>query len=238
MNFEDYKYRIELHSHTAPSTDSAKISPEWLIRRYKELGYDAIVLTNKISYERVQYRGRNRTFDKFVTDFNQAKAIGDEIGIKVLMGMEVTVEESERDFLVYGVDLSTVNTTLDNINGTMENLHSIIAGDNTVILQAHPFRDGETRANLKDIDGIEVFNMRLKKNSRVGTAAKYAYENDVNIIVCGSDAHSEEDHGTVTMLSKTLPEDSFEMARIIRSNDYLFEVEGNIIIPYTYKNND
>lgn len=238
MNFEDYKYRIELHAHTAPSTDSAKISPEWLIRRYKELGYDAIVLTNKISYERVQYRGRNRTFEKFVTDFNQAKAIGDEIGIKVLMGMEVTVEESERDFLVYGVDLSIVNTTLDNINGTMENLHSIIAGESTVILQAHPFRDGETRANLKDIDGIEVFNMRLKKNSRVGTAAKYAYENDVNIIVCGSDAHSEEDHGTVVMLSKTLPEDSFEMARIIRSNDYLFEVEGNIIIPYTYQNNN
>lgn len=235
MNFSDYKYRIELHAHTAPATDSAKVSPEWLIRRYKELGYDAIVLTNKISYERVQYRGRNRTFEKFVADFEAAKAIGDDIGIKVLMGMEVTVAESERDFLVYGVDLSTVNTALDNINGTMENLHSKIAGDSTVILQAHPFRDGETRADLKDIDGVEVFNMRLKKNSRVGTAAKYAYENNANIIVCGSDAHSDEDHGTVTMLSKILPEDSYELARLVRSNDYLFEVEGNVIIPYTYK---
>lgn len=234
MNFEDYKYRIELHSHTSPATDSAKISPEWLIKRYKELGYDAIVLTNKISYERVQYRGRNRTFEKFVTDYNEAKAIGDEIGINVLMGMEVTVAESERDFLVYGVELSTVNTALDNINGTMRELHAKIAGESTVILQAHPFRPGETRADLDDIDGIEVFNMRLGKNSKVGLTAQYAYENGAKIIVCGSDAHSEEDHGTVAMLSKTLPKDSYELARIIRSNDYLFEVEGNIIIPYTY----
>ncbi len=110
-----------------------------------------------------------------------------------------------------------------------------IADDRTLIIQAHPFRPDETRADMDCIDGIEVFNMHPGHHSRVDLAAKYAYDNGARNIVGGSDTHKESDAGFIAMLSKTLPQDSFELADILRSGDYLFETEGNIVVPYTFK---
>lgn len=232
--FEEYKYRIELHNHTYRATNTASVSPEWVVRKYKEMGYDAVVFTNKISYKDVVRKGYDYSFERYRTDYDIGKAIGDEIGIKVIEAMEVTVAGSGRDYLVYGVDRSVVEKALNHIDEEIPQFYKTMSDGRTLILQAHPFRPDETKAPRDCIDGMEVFNMHPEQNSRVGIAARYALNNEFNIIIGGSDTHNEGDECCISMLSKTLPEDSFELADILRSGDYLFEIEGNIVIPYTF----
>lgn len=234
MDFAEYKYSTELHNHTYHATDTASVSPEWVVRKYKEMGYDAIAFTNKINYKDVMRRGIERSFERYWTDYEQGKAVGDEIGIKVLQAMEVTVAGSGRDYLVYGVDEYVVKKTMEHIGEEITEFHKTMSDGKTIILQAHPFRPDETKAPRDSIDGMEVFNMHPEQNSRVGIAARYALKNEFNIIIGGSDTHNEGDECCISMLSKTLPEDSFELAEILRSGDYLLEIEGNIIIPYTF----
>lgn len=109
---KDYKYRIELHTHTSGGTSTAFVSSEWVVRKYKEMGYDAIAFTNKFSYDGVNRRGVEKSLEKYQRSYDEGKAIGDEIGIKVLQAMEVTVADSGRDYLVYGVDRSVVEKTV------------------------------------------------------------------------------------------------------------------------------
>lgn len=233
--FEDYKYRTELHNHTYHATDTASVSPEWVVRKYKEMGYDAIAFTNKINYKDVMRRGFERSFERYKTDYDLGKAVGDEIGIKVLQAMEVTVAGSGRDYLVYGVDDEVVKKALNHIDEEISQFHKTMSDGRTIILQAHPFRPDETKAPRDCIDGMEVFNMQPEQHSRVGIAARYALENDFDIIVGGSDTHNEGDECFISMLSKTLPEDSFELAEILCSGDYLLEIEGNIVVPFNFK---
>ena len=46
--------------------------------------------------------------------------------------------------------------------------------------------------------------------------------------------HVEYCCGMVALRTKTLPEDSFELADILKSRDYVIEIGGNMIFPYGY----
>lgn len=230
----DYKYKIELHNHTYPATDTASVSPEWAVRRYKDMEYDAVVFTNKIDYGNVMRYGAEKTFAMYMQDYETGKIIGEKLGIKVLQAMEVTVYGSGRDYLVYGVDENTVKKAIEHIGDEISTFYKSMSNVDTVILQAHPFRPNETRASLEWLDGIEILNMNPSQNSCNGLALKHAYNNRACIVTGGSDTHAEGDECCISMLSRVLPEDSFELARILRSGDYLFDIGGNIVIPYTF----
>ena len=47
---QQYKYRIELHAHTTPASVCSEIPPKQMVETYKDLGYDAITLTNHFVY--------------------------------------------------------------------------------------------------------------------------------------------------------------------------------------------
>ena len=104
----------------------------------------------------------------------------------------------------------------------------------SVFLQAHPFRDGMVLADPTILDGIEVFNLHPNHNSRVGIAALYAKENNFPVITAGSDFHHKDrkHEGVAALRARYLPEDSFGLASLLKSGDYLFEAgRNNLIIP-------
>ena len=53
------------------------------------------------------------------------------------------------------------------------------------------------------------------------------------IVTAGSDFHEINVgyEAVAALRTKTLPNDSFELAKILKSGDYLFNVAGSIIIP-------
>jgi len=230
---KEYCYRTELHAHTSPASSCSEVSPEELATIYKNLGYSAVTIANHFSFN-YQRSDKETVLDRFFKDFERAKKKGDEIGIKVILAAEIRFEENENDYLIYGVTRKMMEEIYDLLPFGVENFRKVYSMPDSVFLQAHPFREDMERVNPAILDGIEVFNLHPRHNSKVGIAAVYAKENNFSVITAGSDFHhtNQKHEGVSAMLTKTLPCESFDIADILKRGDYLLEAgRNNIIIP-------
>ncbi len=229
----EYKFQIELHAHTSPASSCSQIPPKMLAEIYKGLGYNAVTMANHFTFE---YCGlsKNEVIDRFFGDYEEAEKRGKEIGIKVILAAEIRFDESENDYLIYGVNRNMLEEIYDLLPYGVDNFRKTYKMPDSVFLQAHPFREGMEKVNPAILDGIEVFNMHPNHNSKVGLAAVYAKEQNFSVVTAGSDFHHPDrcHEGVSAIRTKVLPQDSFHLASILRSGDYLMEVgRNNIIIP-------
>ena len=227
----EYKYRIELHAHSKPVSPCSEIPPEQLIKVYKDLGFDAIALTNHlIIYNENQ--NRDEYLKSYFYDYEKSLELGEKAGIKVLFGTEIRFTENNNDYLIYGIDKVMLGEIYDLLPYGIENFRKNYPLDKSVFIQAHPFRNGIELVNPALLDGIEVYNLHPGHNSRVAVASAYAKENGKDIITIGTDYHHPGHEGLTALRSNILPEDSFGLAEILKSKDYIFEVaDNNLIIP-------
>lgn len=229
----EYKFETELHAHTSPASSCSQIPPERMAEIYKDLGYDAVTVANHFVYE---YQGLSKSemIGRFLGDFEKAEKRGQEIGIKVLLAAEIRFTENDNDYLIYGVNRRMLEEIYDLLPYGVDNFRKVYKMPDSVFLQAHPFREGMEKVDPAILDGIEVFNMHPNHNSKVGLAAVYAKEQNLPIITSGSDFHHPDrgHEGVSAIRTKVLPKDTFELAEILKSGDYLLEAgRNNIIIP-------
>lgn len=227
-----YKYRIELHAHTSPASGCSEIKPQELIETYKNLGYDAITLTNHFIFSKDF--SKEEYVDRFLKDFNETKMYGDKSGIKVYLGAEIRFTENSNDYLIFGVDRKMLLDIYGLLEFGIENFRKNYAMPNSVFVQAHPFRNDMEKVSPELLDGIEVFNLHPSHNSRVGLASLYAKDENFPIITAGTDYHHKNcnHEGLTALLSSTLPDDGPDLAKILKSGDYLLEIgRNNIVIP-------
>ncbi len=227
----EYGFQIELHAHTSPASSCSEIPPEDMAEIYKNLGYDAVTIANHFVYE---YQGltKNEVIDRFFDNFIRAEKKGNEIGIKVLLAAEIRFTEDENDYLIFGVNRKMMEEIYDILPYGIENFRKTYSMPESVFIQAHPFREGMEKVDPSLLDGIEVYNMHPNHNSKVGIAAKYALEQQFPIITAGSDFHhlGRNHEGVSAIRSKYLPADSFELAKLLKSGDYLLEIGRNNIL--------
>ena len=98
-------YLYETHLHTCPVSRCAGATPEESVQYYKSIGYAGIFVTNhfidgNINADRTaSYEERIRFY---FSDYEEAKRIGQEIGLSVFLGVELSYKGT--DFLIYGLD--------------------------------------------------------------------------------------------------------------------------------------
>ena len=228
---EEYKYKIDLHTHTSPASPCSEISPERLVLAYQELDFDGIVLTNHFIDFLLKTDNPKQVSDTYLKDYYQTKEAGEKYGVKVYLGMEVRFPENCNDYLVYGIEESDVKEIFSYIHGDYISFYKSFKNDKNIILQAHPYRNNMVLQNPDYLDGIETFNMHPNHNSRITLATAYANKYPDFIKTCGSDFHHEGHQGLGAIMTKTLPDDSLGLAQILKSRDYLFNVSGDIVIP-------
>ena len=234
--YDTYKYKIELHAHTSPVSLCADIEADEVVRRYAELGYDAIVITNHFSY---QYRNRfekeptaEEFVDWYLSDYNKAVEAGKKYGIVVILGAEFCFNNGEirNDYLAFGLDRELLIESFYRIPYTIETYKENEKLKDVLIIQAHRFRDNMTEIDPKFIDGLETFNMHIKHNSRNAKAVMFAKENNLNIVTVGSDYHHSGGEGITALLTKTLPKNSFELKELLKTRDYVFEIGQDAVV--------
>ena len=135
-------------------------------------------------------------------------------------------------YLYYGVSEDDVYRMLDFVYTDYETFYKEFKNEKSLVIQAHPFRKNCVLQNTDLLDGIEVFNLHPNHNSAVGFAAKTAFENPRLLKTGGTDFHHETHQGMCATLFRERIKDSFRLAEVLKSRDYILDIWGNKILPY------
>ena len=233
---EEYKYKTELHAHTKPASECSEIPPAELVETYHKKGFDAVVITNhfNLSYQYIRELSKDEVLDIYLKDYEEARTAAADCGMKIILGTEIRFTENFNDYLIYGVDREILSKCYEYLDEGVEKFRTEVKLPQSVFIQAHPFRRGMELCNPEILDGIETFNMHQGHNSRVSITARYAKENGFKITTAGSDFHHKNmgHEAAAALRTKVLPNDSFELAEILKSGDYIFEFgESAIDLP-------
>lgn len=224
----EYKYKTELHAHTSPVSRCSEVSPQEAVRLYLEAGCNTITVTNHLNPEWTVDR-----VDEYLSGYYDTKAAAEGTPINVVLGVEIRFTENDNDYLVYGVEEREIADMIRLIPEGIVAFYKAMKNENNLILQAHPFRNGMVLAPIDSIDGIETMNMHPGHNSRVARACQYARENKL-IVSGGTDFHHVGHQGMCLMRTEERIGDSFSVARILKSKNYLFDMNGTLVIPEQY----
>ena len=228
--FEEYKYKIELHCHSAGISTCSDIQAPDLIRYYKESGYQGLVITNHFyPWMPRNQKAYNKYKEDFIEEYEFLKRLGENSGIKVYLGMEIRFDENNNDYLLYGIDEDFVRELPRDFETFEEFVPYARDHEDVIIIQAHPFRSGMVIKDSCLLDGIEVYNLHPNHNSRVGLAAKYAEMEEFEICTCGTDFHHIGQHGLSALLTKELPQDEKELVKCMRE-EQIYKAGNSTIV--------
>lgn len=228
---EKYSYKIELHAHTRPVSACSEITTSELVHIYKNIGFDAVVLTNHFGFN--EKFTKTEYIKRYMNDFYEAEQEGIKVGVKVYLGAELRFTENYNDYLLFGVNEKILEEIWEYLPFGAVNFRKEYKMPNSAFIQAHPMRDGNNPISSEYLDGVEVFNMLPKHNSRIGLAAHFAKKEKISLITVGSDFHNlnKNYEGLSALRTDRLPDDSFDLAKILKSGNYLAEIGNSLIMP-------
>ena len=230
MNIEHYRFKTELHLHTSPASSCSDIPPQQAVDIYKELGYDSIVVCNHFSPGMPFREDKQKCLDNYLADYDKTVEAGLKCGLNVILGCEIRFTENVNDYLLFGIEKTTLDFAYDYIEKGIEAFSRDFRSASQLIVQAHPFRNNMNRIDPGLLDGMETFNMHPNHKSRVALAAKYAREHGL-IPTAGTDFHHLGHEGICSLLTKSELKTSHDIVDVLKSGDYLFEIGGSIVLP-------
>jgi len=217
-------YKYETHLHTREVSGCATASGAEQARRYKDEGYDGIIVTDHFFNGNSAIRhwtDWNDRVKQFCLGYENARNEGEKIGLKVFFGIEYTYDGA--DLLTYGVDGDWLCQNSDIMDIRAYEYVDRVHKAGGIVVHAHPFREADYIHEIKLlpdwVDGVEVYNAGNyddKFNERaVWYAEQYGFPQ-----TAGGDNH----HLTSLRLSGVFSETPFE-----NIFDYIKAVKNNTI---------
>lgn len=189
-------YKYETHLHTSEASACALLSGEEQALIYKEAGYDGIIVTdhffngNSCISSDLPWQER---VEQFCRGFENAKLVGDKIGLSVFFGWESNYRGTE--FLIYGLDKEWLISHPDMLSWTIEEQYKRISEAGGLVVHAHPFRIRpyirEVRLFPDCIDAVEAINVGNRNEDFDRQAAAYAKKHK-KPVTAGTDSHGKE----------------------------------------------
>lgn len=223
------QYLTELHLHTKESSSCSEITAREMIDAYKKEGYSTIVITDHCSKNKMERLGDiswRKKIDYVYRGFDIAKQYGNELGMNILLGVEITLQITDSDYLVYGIDKDFLYENEKIYEYTLDELYRLCNEKGFLLVQAHPFRDDIQLAPLEYIDGIEVFNGCQDEVSRNDKALEYGCSAN-KILTSGSDFHRLGDLAQGGIITNVEIKDIEQLVEILKERDYKLK-EGNL----------
>lgn len=185
-------FRFDPHMHTAETSKCGRIHAVDLVNRYKEAGYDGIAITDHLHEEYISllycFDDWQTCVDRYLDGYRRAKEHGDKVGLEVILGAELRYGENGNDYLVYGIDEAWLRSTPYPFRMGPEAFFQRF-GQELLIIQAHPFRDGNEFVRVNCVHGLEVVNSHPDHvNDNHKSLALYQ-QNPHLYRLCGSDSH-------------------------------------------------
>jgi hypothetical protein len=195
---------VDLHVHTNVSSRCSSLKPAELVERARELGLDAVAVT-----EHATYKGAQVVFD-----------YARERGFKVFRGMEVYTELG--DMLVFGWD-EYVRYYLF----PFKDLREEVEKRGGIIIPAHPCRGLDVRHKHRQELPDELLEAIVAIETRNGLITKKGNDQAERIRgkyglfgVGGSDAHHVSHLGRCLTVFEDEPTDEKELMEVLRTGRY------------------
>ncbi|MDR0655369.1 MAG: PHP domain-containing protein [Treponema sp.] len=200
---EGSHYLYETHLHTCQGSACGISRGREYIRRYKDLGYAGIIITDHF------FRGnsaidRSLPWDKWVNCFcrgyEDAREEGARRGLDVFFGWEETFDGD--DYLVYGLDRGWLTRHPEAKTWTRRQQFEAVRQAGGCVIHAHPFRQHYyiSRVTLSPqcVDGVEAANGGNMEQSYDALAWRYAKKLRLPV-TAGSDIHDVKDVSSETV---------------------------------------
>lgn len=199
---EEYPYLYETHLHTKEISACARSSAGDMARACKAAGYTGIFVTNHNWYGNTTISRRlpwKEFVERFAEGYENAKRVGEEIGLDVFFGWEAGYQGTE--FLIYGLDVEWLMNHPEIKDASVAEQFSIVHEGGGLVIHAHPFREEdyipEIRLFPDLVDGVEGINathschLSISHNKKEfdDRAVAYAAEHHLPL-TAGSDIHS------------------------------------------------
>ncbi|MCX7772791.1 MAG: PHP domain-containing protein [Clostridia bacterium] len=212
------EYLLELHYHTAEVSPCGRVPAREGIRLYKDMGYDAVCITDHFYqgfFDKFIHCTWFEKIDAYLDGYRKAKHEGEKIGLKVLLGMEYCFPGTTDDILVYGIDESFLCQHEDLHLKNEAEFKEIAQKNDLLLIQAHPFRKKISKVYDDLVEGYEVFNGNPRHDSQNERVEAFAQESG-KIMVSGSDFHQLPDAGTGGLYLPECPQSSKELAALLK----------------------
>jgi hypothetical protein len=217
-------YRIELHAHSDESSRCGSIGAAELVKMYKDAGYSALVLTDHYYarfFDKISDLSWEKQLEKYLKGYKKAENMADKFDFKIFLGIEIKFNNDPNEYLVYGLkeDFLLKNPNLHHLS--LEKFKTLIERqkEDILIFQAHPYRPGMAPADIKLLDGLEVYNGNPRHNSQNDKAFAYAKKHELKMI-SGSDFHEYEDLALGGIVSEKLPVNIIELCDLLKNGNY------------------
>lgn len=185
-------YKYETHLHTFPVSRCAKASVEENLKFYKNLGYDGVFITNHFLDGNVNIekdRPYEEKLDFYFSDYEEGKALGEALGIKVFCGVELSYGGT--DFLVYGLDKEWFLAHPEIMEMKKSEELAFMMESGALVIQAHPYREAayidHIRLYPRCVHGVETLN--ANRTELENKMAEIYAENYDMLRLAGSDNH-------------------------------------------------
>ena len=218
------KYLFDTHIHTKEASSCSRVFAADIVKRYKELGYDGIIITDHFSSSQFKRHGDTyaEQVQTYLSGYRAAKKFEDE-NFHVILGMELRFLENDNDYLVYGFDEDFVlRNDLTQFNDPGE-FRPFAEANNLIIFQAHPFRIGMTVIDPDLLDGVEVYNGHGDHYSRNTVANKWAATHSLRKL-SGSDFHGNLSLESGGVYFEEYLTDSKQVAEALRNGKYTLKI--------------
>ena len=228
------KYRYEMHAHTAVCDPYAKIGGAEMVKRYHDIGYHGIVITDHYFSmffdwfeDELAGASHEKKIDHWLRGYYAARNEGERLGFVVLSGAEVRFEGTINDYLIYGPEADFFRRApLLHRMQSVEELKAALPSE-ALIVQAHPFRDKMTVCDPTPLFGIEGYNAGTEpfRNEMAKIfAAHYGKP-----LLSGSDLHHEKALGKGGIATDREIRSGAELTDVLRSGAYCLIEQGEII---------
>lgn len=187
-----YKYETHLHTHPVSKCASEAATVENSLRYYKRIGYDGVFITNHFVDGNINIDRSLpplEMLDFYFSDYEEGKRLEPIIGIKVLLGIEMSYGGT--DFLIYGLPKEWYYRDAEFYTLKKSEQLTVLREAGAFIVQAHPFREARyidhIRLYPRHIDAVEVINA---ENSDLENRLANQYARNYGLLrSAGSDNH-------------------------------------------------
>lgn len=199
-----YPYVYETHLHTRQGSKCGRATGAEMAKACKEAGYTGIIVTDHFFYGNTAVdRSLPWTdwVELYAKGYEDAKQMGDKIGLKVFFGWEAGYSGTE--FLVYGLDKEWLLNHPEIKDASVEEQYRLVHADGGIVVHAHPYREEfyipQIRLYPEYIDAVEAVNachsgyLSHSHNNPEFNVKALSYAKEYNFpMTAGSDVHGTE----------------------------------------------